>query len=156
NYAWLRDKSDPRVTAYLDAEEGYLQAVMKPTQAFQEKLYQEMLGRVQQTDLQVPYEWGGWRYYSRTKAGAQYQIYCRKRAGEKGSEEVILDLNELAKGSSFLDLGAYTVSPDGNLLAYTIDVAGDRAYKLFIKDLRSGALLADQLTKVTGVVWAEQ
>ncbi len=154
HYYWLREKANPKVTAYLEAENAYTVAVMKPTEAFQEALYQEILGRIQETDLTVPYRLDGFWYYSRTEAGKQYPINCRKRGSLDGQEEVTLDLNELAKGHKFLSRGAYAVSDDTHLLAYSTDVTGFRHYTLSIKDLRTGALLPDRIEKVNAVAWA--
>jgi oligopeptidase B len=153
DYYWLRKKTDPAVIAYLKAENAYTAAVMKPTEDFQKALYQEMLGRIKETDLSVPYQLGDYLYFSRTEKGKQYRVECRKR-GPDGKEEVILDLNELAAGKKFLGLGAFQVSDDGNLLAYSIDVTGFREFTLYIKDLRTGKLLADRIGVVNTVSWA--
>jgi oligopeptidase B len=154
DYYWLRDKKNPEVIAYLEAENAYTDAVMKPTQALQETLYKEMLGRIKQTDLTVPYRQDDYYYYTRTEEGKQYPIQCRKHGSLDGQEQVLLDLNELAKGQKFLSLGAFTVSDDGNLLAFSIDVTGFRQYTLQVKDLRTGKLLPDRIAKVSSVVWA--
>jgi oligopeptidase B len=154
NYFWLREKTNPEVIRYLEAENAYTDAVMKPTLAFQETLYQEMVGRLKQTDQDAPYRRGDWWYYSRTERGQQYPIQCRKGGNLQAPEEVLLDLNELAKGEKFFSLGSFVVSDDQNLLAYTTDVTGFRVYNLFIKDLTTGKLLPDRITKVDDVVWA--
>lgn len=154
NYYWLREKSNPDVIAYLEAENAYADAVMKPTEAFQQKLYQEMLSRIKQTDLTVPYRQGDYWYYSRTEEGKQYPIYARKRGSLEAEEEITLDLNQLAEGHQFFALGAYVVSDDGHLLAYSTDITGFREYTLFIKDLRTGQLLPDRIEKVGAVIWA--
>jgi oligopeptidase B len=153
DYFWLREKSSPEVIAYLEAENAYTDALMKPTEAFQKTLYQEMLGRIKQTDLSVPVRDGDYYYYSRTEEGKQYPIYCRKRGSLEAPEEVTLDLNELAKGHTYLGLGAYTTSNDANLLAYSTDTTGYRQYTLQVKDLRTGQLLPDRIEKTTSVVW---
>ena len=154
DYYWLRDKTKPEVISYLEAENAYTASVMKPTEAFQEALYQEMLGRIKQTDLSVPYRYGGYYYYSRTEEGKQYPIHCRKKASLDAPEQVTLDLNELAKGHKFMALGAYAVSDDGNLLAYSTDNTGFRQYTLRVKDLRTGEVLVDAREKVVSVAWA--
>jgi len=154
DYYWLREKSNPEVIAYLEAENAYTAAVMKPAEAFEAALYNEMLGRIKQTDLSVPYRFRGYLYYSRTEEGKQYPIYCRKRGSEQAPEQVMLDLNELAKGEKFMALGDFDVSDDGNLLAYSTDNTGFRQYRLHVKDLRSGELLSDQAEKTTSVAWA--
>ena len=154
NYFWLRDKPNPEVRAYLEAENAYTEAVMKPTEPFQKKLYDEMLSRVKETDVEVPYKEGDYFYYVRTEAGKQYQIRCRKKRSMDAAEEVVLDINELAKGQTFMSVAAYAVSPNGNLLAYSYDNTGFRQYKLAVKDLRTGKTLADHAERVGSVVWA--
>jgi oligopeptidase B len=154
NYFWLRDKPNPEVRAYLEAENAYTDAVMKPTEAFQTKLYGEMLSRVKETDVEVPYREGDYFYYVREEAGKQYPIRCRKKAGTDAPEEIVLDQNELAKGQTFMQIAAYVVSPDGNLLAYSYDNTGFRQYQLAVKDLRTGKTLADHAERVGSVVWA--
>jgi oligopeptidase B len=155
NYFWLRDKTNPEVIRYLEAENAYTDAVMKPTLGFQETLYQEMLVRLKQTDLTAPYRMGDWWYYSRTERGKQYSIQCRKHGNLEAKEKVLLDLNQLAKGEKFFSLGLFVVSDDQNLLAYSTDVTGFREYHLFIKDLRTDTLLPDRVGRVDGVVWSK-
>ncbi|HLB86767.1 MAG TPA: S9 family peptidase [Terriglobales bacterium] len=154
NYYWLRDKPNPEVKTYLEAENTYTDAVMKPTEAFQKKLYDEMLGRIKETDVDVPYKEGDYFYYSRTEAGKQYQIRCRKKGSLDAPEEVLLDINEMAKGQVFMNVAAYTVSNDGNRLAYSTDNTGFRQYVLHVKDLRTGTMLPDHAERVGSVVWA--
>jgi oligopeptidase B len=154
NYFWLRDKPNPEVKAYLEAENAYTDAVMKPTEPFQKKLYDEMLGRIKETDVEVPYREGEYTYYVRTEAGKQYPIRCRKKPAADAPEEVLLDVNELAKGHAFMSVAAFAVSPDGNLLAYSFDNTGFRQFTLAVKDLRTGKLLADHAERVGSVVWA--
>ncbi len=155
DYYWLREKSNPEVMSYLEAENAYTDAVMKDTEKFQAELYKELLGRIKETDVNVPYKSGNYFYYSRTEAGKQYQILCRKLGSLDAKEEVYLDLNELPKGSGgFLGMGPSAVSDDGNLFAYSTDTTGFRQYKLQIKDLRTGRLLADTAERVTSLEWA--
>jgi oligopeptidase B len=154
NYYWLREKTDPEVISYLEAESAYADAVMKPTGAFQEKLYAEMLGRIKQTDLTVPYRQGDYFYYSRTEEGKQYAILCRKKGSLDAPEQVILDVNELAKGEKFMAVGAFQVSDDGKLLAYSTDNTGFRQYTLRVKNMETGALLPDRVEKVVSTLWA--
>ena len=153
-YFWMRDKNDPEVVAYLEAENAYTDAVMKPTATFREALYREMLGRIQETDLSVPYREAGYFYYSRTEEGKQYAILCRKRSSLEAPEEVTLDLNALAEGHKFFSLGAYVVSDDGSLLAYSTDLTGFREYTLQVKDLRTGEILPERIEKSGSVSWA--
>src|SRR5437870_11963193 len=154
NYYWLRDKKNPEVKAYLDAENAYTDAVMKPTEALQKHLYDEMLSRIKETDVEVPYKEGDYFYYTRTEAGKQYGIRCRKKVSLDAPEEVLLDVNELAKGQTFMAVRAYEVSDDGNYLAYSTDNTGFRQYVLAVKDLRTGRLLPDHAEKTGSVVWA--
>src|SRR6202158_972610 len=154
NYFWLRDKKNPGVKAYLDAENVYTDAVMKPTEPLQKKLYDEMLGRIKETDVEVPYKEGDYFYYVRTEAGKQYQIRCRKKGSMDAAEEVVLDVNEMAKGQVFMTVNEYAVSPDGNLLAYSYDNTGFRQFTLAVKDLRTGKTLIDHAERVGSVVWA--
>ena len=154
NYFWLRDKPNPEVKAYLEAENAYTDAVMKPTEAFQKKLYDEMLSRIKETDVEVPYQEGQYLYYSRTEAGKQYQILCRKKGSMDSPEEVLLDINEMAKGRAFMSVSQVAVSPDGNLLAYSYDDTGFRQFMLAVKDLRTGKMLPDHAERVGSVIWA--
>src|SRR5215472_2526644 len=154
NYFWLRDKKNPEVKAYLEAENAYTDAVMKPTEALQKKLYDEMLSRIKETDVEVPYKHGNYFYYVRTEAGKQYGIRCRKKGSMDAPEEVILDVNELAKGQKFMSLGAFEVSDDGNLLAYTTDNTGFRQFTLAVKDLRTEKVLTDHAERVDSIAWA--
>ncbi len=154
NYFWLREKTNPDVIAHLEAENAYTAAMTADTQPLQQKLYNEMLGHVKQTDVNVPYLLGGYYYYSRTEEGKQYPIYARKKGSFDAAEEITLDLNELAKGLKFLSLGSYRVSDDGNLLAYSTDTTGYRQYTLVIKDLRTGTLLPEKIERVDTVMWA--
>jgi len=154
DYAWLRDKNDPAVLAYLNAENDYTNAVLRDTEPFQEKLYQEMLGRILQTDLSVPYRLRGYLYFTRTEEGKQYPVHCRRRDAENAPEELLLDLNALAEGHSFLSLGAFAVTDDNSLLAYALDTTGFRQYTLHVKDLRVGETLALRIERVTSTAWA--
>jgi len=140
HYDWLRHKESPEVLAYLEAENAYTDAVLKPTGDFQEKLYQEMLGRIQQTDLTVPYTLRGYQYFTKTLEGKQYPLYFRQPGSASFDEQLLLDLNVLAEGHSFLGLGAFEVSDDNELLAYTTDPTGFRQYTLNVRDLRTGEL----------------
>jgi oligopeptidase B len=154
DYFWLRDKANPEVAEYLDAENAYTAAVLKETAPLQEGLYKEMLARIQETDVSVPYKDGGYYYYSRTEEGKQYPILCRKKGSPDAPEEVTLDLNVLAEGLPFLSLGAYAVSDDGRLLAYSTDTTGFREYTLVVKDLASGDLLPFRVERSGSVTWA--
>jgi oligopeptidase B len=152
-YFWLRDKGNAEVTAYLEAENAYTEAVMKDTEAFQDALYREMLARIKEDDSTVPYRRGAHVYYARTETGKQYPIHCRRRDEPHAPEEIVLDLNVLAQGHPFLSLGVYTVSDSGRLLAYSLDLTGFRDYTLYVKDLVTGELLSDRVEKVASVAW---
>ncbi len=152
-YFWLRDKPNPEVAAYLEAENAYTDAVLKPTEPLQKALYDEMLAHVKETDLSVPYRDGAFLYYYRTEKGKQYRIHCRKPAPD-GPEQVLVDLNALAAGRKFMSLGAFRPSDDGSLLAYSTDDTGFRQYTLAVKDLKTGALLPERMLRVTSVAWA--
>nr|MDQ3283335.1 oligopeptidase B [Acidobacteriota bacterium] len=154
-YGWLRDKKNPETIAYLEAENAYAEAVMKPTEGLQKQLYEEMLGRIKQTDVQVPYRKGAYLYYTRTVEGKQYPIYARKKGNDKAAEEVLLDVNALAEGKKFMSVAAFNVSDDANLLAYSTDDNGYRQYKLYVKDLRTGKVSDVLAERVTSVEWAK-
>jgi oligopeptidase B len=159
DYAWMRDKANPDVTAYLEAENAYAEAYMAPLTGLREDLYQEMLSHIKQTDVSVPYRDGLYWYYSRTEEGLQYAIHCRKRGTfsgprEDAEEEVILDGNKLAEGHAFFAIGALDISDDARWMAYTVDYTGFRQYALYIKDLETGELLPGTVERVGSVVWA--
>jgi oligopeptidase B len=159
-YFWLREKSKPEVVRYLEAENAYTESMTKDLKPFQDKLYNEMLGRIKQTDLSVPVRRGKYYYYSRTVEGKQYPIYCRKAAAADGSpdsraaEFVMFDQNEMAKGLRFLSFGEMQVSDDDRLAAYTTDTTGFRQYVLHVKDLTNARTLPDNAERVTSLEWA--
>jgi oligopeptidase B len=159
DYAWLRQKDNPEVTAYLDAENAYAEAVMAPQAALREQLYNEMLGHIKQTDVSVLYRDGLWWYYTRTEEGQQYAIHCRKRGTPEAplpdaEEQIILDGNAMAVGHAFFAIGAIDISDDGRWMAYTVDTTGFRQYSLRITDLETGELLPGEVERVGSVVWA--
>src|SRR6476660_4493056 len=154
DYAWLRHKENPEVLAYLNAENAYTDAVLRGTEPFQERLYQEMLGRIQQTDLSVPYRLRGFLYFTRTEEGKQYALHCRRADAESAPEQLLLDLNALAQGHCFLGLGLSTVSDDNNLLAFSLDTTGYRQYTLQIKNLATNETLPARFERVTSAAWA--
>ena len=154
NYAWLRGKENPEVISYLNAENAYTDTILNPTEPFQEKLYAEMLSRIQQTDLSVPYSLRGFQYFTRTEEGKQYPIHFRRHDSENSADELLLDLNALAEGHSFLGLGNFEVSDNNQLLAYSTDVTGFRQYTLEIKNLASGARLPFKVERVTSTAWS--
>jgi oligopeptidase B len=159
DYAWLRDKSSPETLAYLNAENSYTEAFMAPTASLQKRLYDEMLSHIKETDESVPYRMNGFFYYTRTVAGLQYPIHCRRIAtgmvfDETQPEQVILDVNKLAEGQAFMAVGGMAVTPSGTLLAYTTDNTGFRQYTLHIRDLTTGTDLPDTALRVGSIVWA--
>jgi oligopeptidase B len=154
DYFWLREKTNPAVMAHLQAENDYADSLMKGTSQLQEKLYNEMLSHIKQTDDSVPYKWGDYFYYTRTVTGFQYPIFCRKHGSTTAPEEVVLDQNELAKGQKFMSIGAFVPSDDGNLLAFTTDNTGYRQYALQVKDLRNGQMFPEHIERVDNVAWA--
>lgn len=164
NYFWLRERTAADVIEYLEAENEYTGAMMAHTEELQEQLYTEMRGRIQEADSSAPVPIDDYVYYHRTEEGQQYPIYCRKRgsldAPEAGApainapEEVLLDQNALAEGHEFCELGAFQVSPDHTLLAYSVDTNGGEVYTLYVKDLQSGELLAEAiLNTYYGLEW---
>lgn len=154
HYAWLREKNNPEVIAYLEAENAYTEAMLRPTEKLQDTLYEEMLTRIQQTDLTVPYLLRGYLYFTCTEQGKQYPIYCRKPDVSGALDEVVLDLNRLAEGHAYLGLGAFDVSSDNQLLAYALDATGFRQYTLRIKNLWDGELFPEEIERVTSAAWA--
>jgi len=158
DYAWLRDKQNPAVTAYLEAENAYAEAYMAPLAGLRDELYQEMLSHVKQTDVSVPFRDGDWWYYTRTEEGQQYSIHCRTHgspsATEDTPEKVLLDGNQLAEGHAFFAIGATGITDDGRWLAYTTDTTGFRQYTLHIKDLATGETQPGEVERVGSVAWA--
>lgn len=162
DYHWLREKTNPKVIAYLKAENAYTEAMTKDLAPLAKTLYGEMKGRMKETDLSVPTRRGKFYYYSRTEAGQQYPIICRRLAktdadfsyDAEAPEEVLLDENQLAKGKKFFQVESFAISLDHRYLAYSTDTTGYRQYQLHVKDLSSGKLLADSVERVTSVAWA--
>src|SRR6266404_3423597 len=136
DYFWLREKGNPEVAQYLEAENAYTDAVMTPTKPLRDKLYKELLSHVKETDESVPYPEGGWLYYSRVVEGKQYPIHARKH-GADAPEQITVDVNELAQGEKFMALGAYQISDDGNHAAYNVDVYKSRGKKYLFVSLGS-------------------
>jgi oligopeptidase B len=156
NYFWLRDRKNPETIPYLEAENEYTQAVMKPTEELQAQLYAEMLGRIKQTDASVPVKRDEYFYYTRTEEGKQYATYCRKKGLLDAAEEILLDGNAEAEGKKYFRVGDFSVSPNHKLLAYSTDDAGDEEYSIRIKNLETGELLPDQIRNAyTTLEWAD-
>ena len=167
-YAWLADKDNPETIAFLEAENAYTEAMTAGQAGLREAIFGEIKARTRETDLSVPTRKGGWWYYVRTVEGLQYPVFCRRavRPDDAGppisqdgapldGEQVLLDGNELAGGGQFFSIGAYSVSPDGGLLAYSTDYSGDERFTLRIKDLVTGETAADEIPNTSyGVAWS--
>ncbi|MBP6002847.1 MAG: S9 family peptidase [Pyrinomonadaceae bacterium] len=157
NYAWLRDrndKKDPAVISYLEDNNKHTESFMGQHKGFSESLYNEMLGRIKQTDTSVPYKKGGWWYFVKTEEGKQYPTYLRGKAKDGSDAVVLLDQNEMAKGLKYFSIAEFDVSDDGNILAFSTDSTGYRQYTLQFKDLRTGKILPDKIERVTSLAWA--
>ncbi len=154
DYFWLRDRDRPEVKAYLEAENAYTAEVLEPFSTFETILYDEMLARIKQTDLSVPYRDTGYWYWSQTDEGKQYPTYFRRRDADGAPDEILLDLNAMAVGHPYLNVGLMQVSPDGRKLCYSTDVSGAREYTLFVKDLETGGMLAEPIIEAGSAVWA--
>jgi oligopeptidase B len=154
DWHWLREKENPEVISYLQAENAYAKAMLQHTVPLQETLYREMVGRIQETDQEVPYREKDWFYYTRTETGKQYPYHCRRKASPGAPEELMLDVNALAEGKEFMELGAFTVSDDGNSLGYTTDETGYRQYRLAVKNLATGEVSPVLAERVGSVAWA--
>lgn len=156
DYAWMRNLpvQDPDLIPHLEGENAHALSYMADTIDLQETLYQEMRSRIKEADQTVPARRGRWFYYSRTEEGKQYSITCRRSVKAGSPEEIILDVNVLAEGSSFFQLGSVAFSPSGNFVAYTYDNKGFRQYTLVVKNLRNGKVLDTTAERVTSVVWA--
>jgi oligopeptidase B len=149
-FFWLRERENPEVISHLNAENDYTRAVTGHLKDFTAKLYDEMLGRIKQTDLSVPYRDNGYFYYSRTVEGQSYPIFCRRKGSMEAPEEIMLDVNELAKGRPTLFVRPMGVSPDNTILAYGEDPTGGRKITIRFKDLRTGQLLPDTIENASG------
>lgn len=154
DYAWMREKDAPAVRAYLEAENAWTAEVLAPLVGFRALLYDEMFARIKHADASVPYPEHGFWYYHRTEEGRQYPIHCRRAGGPDGPEEVLLDLNAMAEGRSYLALGTFVPSDDGRYLAFSTDETGFREYTLQVKDLATGRLLEETFTGTGSVAWA--
>ncbi|HUU36835.1 MAG TPA: S9 family peptidase [Candidatus Desulfaltia sp.] len=155
NYYWLKERENPKVVEYLKAENEYLKAIMKPTEALQEKLYQEMVGRIKPTDMSVPYRDNGYYYYTRFEEGKEYPVHCRKKGNQDAPEEVLIDANAMAEEKPFFSVIGLAVSPDNSMLAYAVDTVSRRLYRQHFKDLKSGEVLPDEIPNTLGMVaWA--
>ncbi|MBW4653729.1 MAG: S9 family peptidase [Kaiparowitsia implicata GSE-PSE-MK54-09C] len=144
-YFWMRDRTDPAVMSYLEVENAYTESMMRSTEGLQHTLYSEMLARIQETDLSVPYRKDAYWYYSRTEEGLDYPIYCRKWGSLEAEEEVLLDQNKLADGHDYFDVGVLQVSPDHQILAYSVDTSGAELFTLYFLDLGTRQLYGETI-----------
>src|SRR5215469_5637688 len=155
DYYWLRERDNPEVIAYLNAENAYAEKEMAHTKGFEEKLFEEIKARFKQTDMSVPYKRDDYFYYTRYEEGKEYPIYARKRGLLEQPEEIMLDVNVLAQGHEFFSVGGSAVSSGQDILAYAVDTQGRRVHTTYFKNLKSGETLPDVLTEVTeNLTWA--
>ena len=155
NYFWLNDRENPEVIQYLNDENSYTSAIMKDTEKLQEKLYNEIVGRIAQEDESVPYFTNGYYYYSRYEEGKEYPLYCRKKETLEAQEEVMLNVNELAEGYEFFQVAGITVSPDNKWIAYGVDTVSRRLYTIYFKNLETGEVLPETIPSTIGSAqWA--
>ncbi len=155
NYYWLNERDNPKVIDYLNAENKYLDTMLSPIKDMREKLYEEMKGRIKEKDESVPYFENGYLYYTRFEEGKEYPIYCRKKGSDSSPEEVLLNVNDLAKGHAYFQATGLNVSEDNKLLAYGVDTVSRRKYTIYVKNLETGELLKDVITNtIGGSTWA--
>ena len=154
-YYWLRERENPDVIAYLEAENAYTDAIMKDTRDFEGRLYEEIIGRIKQDDRSVPFLDNGYYYYTRFEEGGEYPLICRKKGRLDADEEIMLNVPEMAVGHTYFHVGGYAVSPDNKLLAYGVDTLSRRKYTLFFKNLETGEILDDAIPTTDGnACWA--
>lgn len=155
DYYWMRDRASQEVLDHLAAENAYAAAVMQPTEELQTQLFEEMRKRIKETDMTAPVEDSGYWYYKRTVEGLNYPIYCRRAGSVDAAEEVLLDVNALAQGHDFCEVGNFSVSPDHRLLAYSYDIDGNESYTIVVKDLATGEPLRDRISGAYyGLEWS--
>ena len=154
-YYWMRDRENPAVIEYLEAENAYLEAVMLHTKPLQETIFQEMVGRIKQDEASAPYYNNGYYYYTRFEEGGEYPIYCRKRGSLDAPEEILLNVPQMAKNHSYFRVGSFDISPDNKRIAFTVDTMGRRQYTIYYKDLETSETNRTGLQYAAGdVVWA--
>jgi len=155
NYYWLNEPESPEVIDYLNAENAYFDQQMAPVKELEEQLFQEMKGRIKETDESVPYRDNGYYYYSRYEAGGEYALYCRKKGSLDAPEEILLDGNALGRGHAYFAIGGLAVSDNNELLAYSTDTVSRRLYTVRFKNLTTGELYPEAIENVEGAgVWA--
>jgi len=155
NYYWLNERENPKVIKYLEAENAYTSAMMKDTEGLQEKLFDEIISRIKQTDMSVPYQKCGYYYYTRFEEGKEYTLYCRKKGSLEAEEEIMLNVNDMAEGHDYFSVAGPTVSSDKNLIAYGVDTVSRRKYTIQFKNLATGEIFQDKIPNTTGrAAWA--
>jgi oligopeptidase B len=155
NYYWLRERTNPEVLAYLEAENAYTSSMMAATEAFQQELFEELKNRIEPDDSTVPALFHGYYYYKRYEGGLEYPIHCRKQGSVEAPEEIILDVNQVAEGHDFCSVRGVNVSPDSRLLAWALDTVGRRKYTIYFTDLEAGEVMSNVIPGVTGnLTWA--
>jgi len=163
NYYWLNDRENQEVIDYLKAENAYEKEMMRHTEPLQNQLFEEIVGKIKQEDISVPIRHNGYIYYSRFEEGMEYPIYCRRLAldddftdlTKQGAEEVLLDGYEMSRNYSYFDIGAYCISPDNQLIAYSVDTVSRRQYQIFVKEIATGKVFSEVIQNTTGnMVWA--
>jgi oligopeptidase B len=155
DYFWLNDRDNPEVIEYLNQENEYREFVMKGTDQLQEVLYDEMVGRIKKDDSSVPYQLDGWWYYTRFEGDQEYPIYCRKEGSLEAEEQILLDVNELARGHDYYQVGGLSVRPDKKMLAFGVDTLSRRIYTIHFKNLETGEILEEKIENTTGsATWA--
>jgi oligopeptidase B len=155
NYFWLNQRENPEVIKYLEEENKYTSEILSETSELQDKLYKEIIGRLKQDDQSVPYFDNGYYYYSRYEEGKEYPLYCRKKDSLSAPEEIMLNVNEMAKGFSFYSVGGVSVSPDNKMIAFGVDTLSRGKYNVYVKNLETGEIYKDILDNTTGSAsWA--
>ena len=155
NYYWLNQRDNQEVIDYLKAENAYTKEILKHTEKLQEKIYKEIVSRIKQTDMSVPYKLNGYEYYTRYEKGKEYPVYCRKALKENAPEEIMLDGNKMAEGHAFFNIGSWEVSPDNKMLVYSVDTVSRRKYTLHFKNLKTGEVFEESIPNTSGnVTWA--
>ncbi|MFC2115509.1 S9 family peptidase [Bacteroidota bacterium] len=154
-YYWLKDRENPRVIDYLNAENEYTEALMKDTEKLQEKLFDEIVGRIKKDDSSVPFFDNGYYYYTRYEEGKEYPVHCRKKESLEADEEILLEVNVMAEGYDYFAIGGKSISPNNQLMVYGVDTVSRRKYTLYIKNLSTGELYEESIPlTVGGASWA--
>jgi len=155
NYYWLNQRDNPEVIAYLEAENNYKEAVMAHTENFQEKLFDEIVGRIKQSDMSVPYKDQGYYQYTRYEEGGEYPVYCRKKGSLEAEEEIVLNVNDMAEGYDYYSIAGYSTSSNNSLIAYGVDTVSRRLYTLYFMDLTTRQVLDEPIPNTSGrAAWA--